>query len=516
MPGSRPSFRQISSCLLACASSSECGRVGPHRARVRHRRSEHASGRTRWTRRSGARSRRRRAAFEWRRPRRRASSGGGASGRSAPGADEPHRGHPLPRAQLDLGQVVAEPERGEDVAVEVEVAGDVGAPEAELARRGHDAAQRVGRPDDDRRRRRISGRAGCRRRARTPTGRSAPRRSLEEIQPRAMRNSLARWPGSEVDGREVGEPALGPAAARRASGRGRAPGRLRGSTRSRGAPTSPPSSSSVVPRADRRGRRGTPRPSAVASRTGETSTMRWPASASSLHERGVVGHAAVDAEAGDRRCPESPSAASTRSAPRWATPSSTARTSSGRPVPRVRPSTVPRAPKSHVGVPSPSSAGTYQTSPVVVAAGGDVVRLGRGRDDAEVVAQPFDVGAGGQHDRLDAPGVDAADPPAHDREGSARVRGSRTRAAQGRARGRASPPVPNVILASPVWTHALPEERRLLVAGDPRDRRRARERDRLADHAGRVDDARQHALGDAQQLRARSPTSPSVGARAVR
>ncbi len=62
--------------------------------------------------------------------------------------------------------------------------------------------------------------------------------------------------------------------------------------------------------------------------------------------------------------PESLWAASSRSAPRWATPSRTARTSSGRPLPRVSPTMVPRAPKSHTGVPSPSRAGTNQTSPV--------------------------------------------------------------------------------------------------------------------------------------------------------
>ena len=42
--------------------------------------------------------------------------------------------------------------------------------------------------------------------------------------------------------------------------------------------------------------------------------------------------------------PVSASAASRRSAPRWATPSSTARTIWARPVPRVRPSSAPRAP----------------------------------------------------------------------------------------------------------------------------------------------------------------------------
>ena len=56
-----------------------------------------------------------------------------------------------------------------------------------------------------------------------------------------------------------------------------------------------------------------------------------------LHERGVVAHAAVDAQRVDGAPPLSVSAASTRSAPRWATPSSTARTTWARPLPRVMP-----------------------------------------------------------------------------------------------------------------------------------------------------------------------------------
>ena len=77
--------------------------------------------------------------------------------------------------------------------------------------------------------------------------------------------------------------------------------------------------------------------------TGEISTGRLRGVGERLHERGVLGHAAVDAQRRDRD-PASASAASTRSAPRCAMPSSTARTISGRPVPRVSPSTVPRAP----------------------------------------------------------------------------------------------------------------------------------------------------------------------------
>jgi hypothetical protein len=49
--------------------------------------------------------------------------------------------------------VVAQRERGEDVALQVEIAGDVGPPEAELARRLHDAAQCGGGADLQRGRR---------------------------------------------------------------------------------------------------------------------------------------------------------------------------------------------------------------------------------------------------------------------------------------------------------------------------------------------------------------------------
>ena len=49
----------------------------------------------------------------------------------------------------------------------------------------------------------------------------------------------------------------------------------------------------------------------------------------------------------------------------------------------------------------------------------DRVGLGRGGDQAEVVAEPFDRGAGRQHDRLDAPGQLAVAPPGDDREAAA-------------------------------------------------------------------------------------------------
>jgi hypothetical protein len=67
--------------------------------------------------------------------------------------DEPERGHPLRGSELHVRQVIAQREGGEDVTLEVEVAGDVGAPEAELARCLNDAAQRGGGADLQRGRR---------------------------------------------------------------------------------------------------------------------------------------------------------------------------------------------------------------------------------------------------------------------------------------------------------------------------------------------------------------------------
>ena len=84
--------------------------------------------------------------------------------------------------------------------------------------------------------------------------------------------------------------------------------------------------------------------------------------------------------------PVSASAASSRSAPRWAIPSSTARTISGRPVPRVMPTKVPRAPKSHTGVPMPEQGGDEPDVAGVVARAATSSDLGRGGDDAEIVA----------------------------------------------------------------------------------------------------------------------------------
>ena len=100
----------------------------------------------------------------------------------------------------------------------------------------------------------------------------------------------------------------------------------------------------------------------------------------------------------------------------------------------------------------------------------------RRRDEPEVVAQPLHVGAGREHDRLDAP-RDARRRAARRRSGTCRPRrGARTPGARRRGTRSSMPPVPNVILAMPGPHAALADERRLLVAGERGDRRRARQR----------------------------------------
>ena len=188
--------------------------------------------------------------------------------------------------------------------------------------------------------------------------------------------------------------------------------------------------------------------------------------------------------------PASASAASTRSAPRCATPSSTARTISARP--RAAGEAEQRAARAVVPL---RRAEAEQRGHVHDAAGvgalrGDLVRLGGARDEAEVVAQPLHVGAGREHDRLDAP----RDPPvarARRRSGTCRP-GPRVeaRAALAPRTTSSMPPVPNVILASPGRTQPCPTSDACWSPSERRDRRRARQRRRVADDAARVDDRR--------------------------
>ena len=62
------------------------------------------------------------------------------------------------------------------------------------------------------------------------------------------------------------------------------------------------------------------------------------------------------------------------------------------------------------------------------------------------------------------------------------------------------PPVPKVILASPRCTPPWPIRRRLLVAHERRDRRRALERGGRAEHPARVDDGGQRGPVDAERV----------------
>ena len=58
-----------------------------------------------------------------------------------PGADHAHRGGPLAGGEPHVRQVIAQRQGGVDVALDVEVAGDVGAAEPQLTRRGDDALE---------------------------------------------------------------------------------------------------------------------------------------------------------------------------------------------------------------------------------------------------------------------------------------------------------------------------------------------------------------------------------------
>ncbi len=107
------------------------------------------AGRSRSTRRSGARSRPRRApcCAGARAPAPlRAAAGSGLRPSTPASARERE---PLPGRHLHVGQVVAERERLEDVALDFDLTGDVRAGEADLAGSGEHIAQRLRRADDD-------------------------------------------------------------------------------------------------------------------------------------------------------------------------------------------------------------------------------------------------------------------------------------------------------------------------------------------------------------------------------
>ena len=188
--------------------------------------------------------------------------------------------------------MVAEREGGEDVALEVEVAGDVRAGESELARRLDDAAQRSGERTRSWPARRWA-RAGCRRRPRSRrAGRSraaARRRSASAIAPvwsaRDQKSTTLRS-GSHR-------------AARRLASRQRSRSSVRrGSTRSRRRPRRR-ELVVVAPGAD-----GEPGEERGAERRRLAHRRHLDRALGGvgerLHERRVGGHAAVDAEPRDR------------------------------------------------------------------------------------------------------------------------------------------------------------------------------------------------------------------------
>ena len=150
MPGSRSSLRQMSSCLFACASSSVVVSSCPHRAGVGERRPEHhpveVVGDVVVVR----------------------DGGGVALARVAPAVhprllgrrrerlqplppDELGGSHDLPGPEPQLLDVLGDGHHVEDVAVDLELAGDVGAPEPQLVGRGDDAAEGIRGAHHDRR-----------------------------------------------------------------------------------------------------------------------------------------------------------------------------------------------------------------------------------------------------------------------------------------------------------------------------------------------------------------------------
>ena len=216
--------------------------------------------------------------------------------------------------------------------------------------------------------------------------------------------------------------------------------------------------------------------------------------------------------------PLSRSAASTRSAPRCATPSRTARTISGRPDPPGEPDQrSPGAEVPHRG----AQAEERRHEPHVArrgAPGRHVLRLLRGGDDPEVVAEPLDHGAGREHHRFGAPGRLAA------RRGQATMgkvpappRSTPRRAdRRGRCTGRACRPCRRSPWPGPA---GCSPGRRARPAGRRPCRRWAAPRGaprRLPMRPGGVDDGRQHgATGSAASGAVPRPTRVARSTRSV-
>ena len=136
------------------------------------------------------------------------------------------------------------------------------------------------------------------------------------------------------------------------------------------------------------------------------------------------------------------------------------------------------------------------------------------RDEPEVVAQPLHVGARREHDRFDAP-RDAHRSRARRRSGTCRARPRvvEARAASSPSTRSSMPPVPNVILASPRRTQPWPTSDACWSPSEAGDRRRAGQRGRVADDAGRVDDRRQHRAGMPSTSSVRVVPARVIGAR---
>ncbi len=186
---------QTSSYLLACASSSVRGRVGPDRARVRHRRSEHEPVEV--VRHVVVMRDRRRVALLRVAPAVQPRFFGRRRERlQLLDADDAQRLEHLRRADPHSFQPIFEREHAEHVALDVELAGDVRAAEAELVGRGDEPAQRAGRPHHDRGAARRSGPARLPSYARISTGRSSPRKPAKNSATATSR-SVPRRPGSK-------------------------------------------------------------------------------------------------------------------------------------------------------------------------------------------------------------------------------------------------------------------------------------------------------------------------------
>ena len=174
--------------------------------------------------------------------------------------------------------------------------------------------------------------------------------------------------------------------------------------------------------------------------------------------------------------PLSDSLASTRSAPRCATPSSTARTISARPEPRVSPTSVPACTEVPHRRPETEQCRHEPDVSCGRALGRHRLGLLRCRDDPEVVAEPFDAGAGGEHDRFGTPGRLAADAERNDGKG-ARTAPAHPDGPSGGAHALVEHAAgPEGGLGQPGQGAALPDEGCLLVAGDPADGRRSGKR----------------------------------------